>query len=318
MDTQKIKEPVPDILEEKEAALLALFRTSGYGRCHLTAFDEYELFNQNRAFLEGDHMLTFTDPHGKLYALRPDVTLSVMKQAVYQPQNAYRVYYRENVYRLSPETHQYEARAQVGAECIEKEAESDGSDMLLLALKALQVLGDRSVLAVSHMGFLINNVWYQAQSTRSQSQILSYMSQKNRHDLSKYLQELQCPEEEMHKLMGAIRLTGTAEAVLAEIKKEDLGTELYEAAHELKQLLKSVPADQDQQIIVDFSLVNPLGYYNGLVFQGFMEGSGSSVLSGGRYDNLAKRFLKPYADTCGAIGFAVDLTAAETAWRRLS
>ena len=74
--------------ERLEIGLSILFSQAGYGRTKLSQFDEYELFDRHRAFLSGERMLTFTDPYGKLYALRPDVTLSVLKQAAYSPKDS--------------------------------------------------------------------------------------------------------------------------------------------------------------------------------------------------------------------------------------
>lgn len=302
--------------ERKEIELISLFRRAGYKRCRLGQFDEYELFDQNRAFLEGDKMLTFTDPYGKLYALRPDVTLSVMKQAAYQPDPVYKVYYKENVFRLSSDTHQYEAHAQFGAEAIEKEAASDGSEVLALAQQALACLGDRTVLVLSHMGFLLNNEWYIKQSSEIRDQILLYIAQKNRHDLKTFLEGAGCPLQEQKKLTAAPVLTGRPEKVLEIIKKEQLGQELQSAAEEVCAQVSQLSELPGQKVILDFSLVNPLSYYNGLVFQGFLQGCSSYVLSGGRYDHLAKRFFPSAQKSCGAIGFAIDLEALEPVWKR--
>lgn len=298
-------------LEQKEVQLIGLLRSAGYKKCRLGKFDEYELFDRNRAFLEGDRMLTFTDPYGKLYALRPDVTLSVMKQAVYQPENEYHVYYKEDVFRLSPETHQYEAHCQIGAECIEKNAVTSRARVLELAAQALGCLDGRSVLVVSHMGFLLKNEWYLAQGQTERDQILRYIGQKNKHDLLRYLDALQCPEEHRKKLTGAVSLTGMPQAVLRKIQKEGLGKELLEAAEETEQYVRALPAVDRQQVVLDFSLVNPLSYYNGLVFQGFLEGCSRYVLSGGQYDRLAMRFMPQHQNSCRAIGFALNMDVLE-------
>ena len=54
---------------------------------------------------------------------------------------------------------------------------------------------------------------------------------------------------------------------------------------------------------IDFSCLNDLSYYNGIVFQGFVEGVPHNILSGGRYDALAAKMGK----NAGAIGFALSL-----------
>nr|WP_279401966.1 ATP phosphoribosyltransferase regulatory subunit [Piscibacillus salipiscarius] len=54
-------------------------------------------------------------------------------------------------------------------------------------------------------------------------------------------------------------------------------------------------------ISVDLGLVNQLNYYTGIMFQGFVENFGRSVIQGGRYDHLTEEFgLK-----VDAIGFGV-------------
>ena len=57
------------------------------------------------------------------------------------------------------------------------------------------------------------------------------------------------------------------------------------------------------KVMIDFSVVNHVKYYNGIAFKGFIEGIPSGILSGGQYDNLMKKMNKRY----GAIGFAVYL-----------
>ena len=57
------------------------------------------------------------------------------------------------------------------------------------------------------------------------------------------------------------------------------------------------------KINIDFSVVNNMKYYNGIVFKGFVEGIPTGILSGGQYDNLMEKMGKKSR----AIGFAVYL-----------
>ena len=58
---------------------------------------------------------------------------------------------------------------------------------------------------------------------------------------------------------------------------------------------------------LDFSIVNDMNYYNGLVFRGYVEGIPAEVLSGGQYDRLMDRMNK----RAKGIGFAVYLDQLE-------
>jgi ATP phosphoribosyltransferase regulatory subunit len=58
---------------------------------------------------------------------------------------------------------------------------------------------------------------------------------------------------------------------------------------------------------LDFSIVNDISYYSGIIFQGYIEGIPEKVLSGGRYDKLLRKF----GNRSGAVGFAVYLDLLE-------
>jgi ATP phosphoribosyltransferase regulatory subunit len=60
-------------------------------------------------------------------------------------------------------------------------------------------------------------------------------------------------------------------------------------------------------VVLDFSAVSNMNYYNGVIFQGFISSLPGSVLSGGQYDNLMRRLRR----RSGAVGFAVYLDQIE-------
>ena len=62
-----------------------------------------------------------------------------------------------------------------------------------------------------------------------------------------------------------------------------------------------------ENLRLDFSIVNDMNYYNGVIFRGYLPGLASGVLAGGQYDKLLRRMGK----TGGAIGFAVYLDQLE-------
>lgn len=293
--------------ERVELGCRLLLKKAGYTPARLSKFDDYELFDRNRGFLDSDYMLTFTDSFGKLHALRPDVTLSVMKQARSMKETVIRSMYTEDVFRLSSDTHEYEAHKQIGCEFISKEHRPKSFEIVELALKTLEMCKRPSVLVLSHMGFLTEDQWYNSLEKEVKEKILYLISRKNESDLIRLLEELSCPEEEVKKLSYLINMSGTPREVLEKIAEGPYAPEFSQIIREMAELVRDLHQDENNKIVFDLSLVNPLGYYNGLVFQGFVEGVGGCVLSGGQYDLLARKFLPEYKETCGAIGFALDL-----------
>ena len=87
--------------------LRALYQRYGYTQYKMSKFEEYDLYVQNKDFLVGDGVITFNDTDGKLLALKPDVTLSIIKKSKDEGGVTQKVYYNENVYRISKNTHTF-------------------------------------------------------------------------------------------------------------------------------------------------------------------------------------------------------------------
>ena len=91
--------------EQAVFALRGLYETYGYAPYKMSKFEEYDLYVRNKEFLISDGVITFTDTDGKLMALKPDVTLSIIKNSRDEAGCVQKVYYNENVYRVSEDAH---------------------------------------------------------------------------------------------------------------------------------------------------------------------------------------------------------------------
>ena len=60
-------------------ALRSLYSRYGYSYYKMSKFEEYDLYVRNKDFLVSDSVITFTDTNGRLMALKPDVTLSIIR-----------------------------------------------------------------------------------------------------------------------------------------------------------------------------------------------------------------------------------------------
>ena len=81
---------------------------------------------------------------------------------------------------------------------------------------------------------------------------------------------------------------------------------LLPGSGDVAQLARGVAGLGDRARL-DFSIVNDMHYYNGMVFKGYISGAPAAVLSGGQYDRLMRRLGR----SARAIGFAVYLSALE-------
>ena len=106
----------------------------------MSKFEEYDLYARNKDFLISDSVITFTDGSGKLMALKPDVTLSIVKNTKDAPSSRHKVYYNENVYRADKGSNSFREIMQVGLECLGDIDDYCISEVIMLAAMSLEVI----------------------------------------------------------------------------------------------------------------------------------------------------------------------------------
>ena len=109
-----------NILRSEERAVFSLrhlYEENNYKYFKMSKFEEYDLYSKNKDFLVSDSVITFNDSDGRLLALKPDVTLSIIKN-FRNGDGVQRCYYNEIVYRISDTSHTYKEIMQTGLECI--------------------------------------------------------------------------------------------------------------------------------------------------------------------------------------------------------
>ena len=133
-------------------SLRSLYSKYGYLPYKMNKFEEYDLYAKNKDFLVSDSVITFTGTNGKLLALKPDVTLSIIKNATEEKGTKNKVFYSENVYRISGGTREYKEIMQMGLECIGDIDLYDTYEVISLAKNSLESISSDFVLEISHMG----------------------------------------------------------------------------------------------------------------------------------------------------------------------
>ncbi|MCI8715468.1 MAG: hypothetical protein HFF66_06655 [Oscillospiraceae bacterium] len=138
--------------ERAGLVLRELYHRHGYQPYRMSKFEPYDLYVRNKSFLVSENILTFTDTDGRLMALKPDVTLSIVKNAQAPAGALEKVYYSENVYRTSPASVGYREIMQTGLECIGALDAAAVGEVLILAAESLAALGGGAyLLDLGHM-----------------------------------------------------------------------------------------------------------------------------------------------------------------------
>lgn len=239
-------------------------------------------------------------------ALKPDVTLSIVKNTKSKKNEATKVYYNENVYRM--QDGEFKEMPQVGVEYIGEIDLYSLYESIILAKKSLDIINKDNVLDISHMGIILGIIDSYNINYYIKENLLKCLKTKNEYDIINICESNNLATSLSDKLTSLTKLYGSFEDVLPKVREIATDTQALESVCELEELYNLLKImGENKKIRLDFSVINDLGYYNGIVFQGFIKDAPCAVLSGGRYDNLISKLHI----SGGAIGFALYMDVIE-------
>ena len=312
--------------EERIAFLLrSLYRQYGFLQYKMSKFEEYDLYAGCRDYLS-DNIITFTDTNGKLMALKPDVTLSIVRNTKDIPGYVNKIYYNENVYRVSNGSHVYKEIMQAGLECIGDIDDYNIFETVLLAVKSLATISEDYVLSISHLGLISSLLGEFGFDEAEQKTAISLIGKKNMHEFKALCESVKAThasstsdresctcesEKKLHadeaidRLVSLFMLNDEPSIVLDKLTQMNCNPDYVSELRSLCSMLNA--AGEGAKIVIDFSVVSDMKYYNGIVFKGYIKGVPESVLSGGQYDALIRQMGKHSR----AVGFAVYMDFLE-------
>ena len=294
--------------EEAIYKLRELYSSYGYTPYKVSKFEEYDLYANNKSFLVSQNLLTFTDTNGKLMALKPDVTLSIIKNAVADDNACYKLYYDEHVYRTTSANDGFREIMQTGLEVITNIDAYTQCEVIMLAMKSLQSISEDYILDLSHMRFLEGLLEEAGVKADDMSVFLSLIGSKNVPALKVQCDKLGIDSASRDALCEITSSYLPIEKALGLISKMVRGDKMQAAYDELCTIFSVMKQfGLTDKLYLEFSVINDMNYYDGIIFKGFINGISDSILSGGRYDKVMEKFGKK----TNAIGFAVYLDKLE-------
>lgn len=290
--------------------LRALYESRGYARFKVNKFEEYDFYAGCKSFLTSDAVLTFTDSTGRLMALKPDVTLSIVKNAGRDGRDVTKVYYNESVYRDYGDGNGFREITQTGLECIGAVDAAEVGEAVSLASGSLDVIasGRKTLLALSHMGVVSGILRAADADPALYGELLGYMEKRNAPGMLRAAAEAGLAEDAANRLIALSSVYGSPD----EVRDELVGIcgdvpGCADALDELFRITAPLDPGEKEKIKIDFSVGGDMKYYTGIVFRGYLDGIPKSVLSGGAYDGLLRGMGKSH----GGIGFAVSTDLLE-------
>ena len=297
---------------EAEGKLSDLFVCRGYSEVMTPGIEFYDVFDAMPMAVPSDGMYKLTDDKGRLLVLRPDNTMPIARLTATRLQNAalpVRLYYAQDVYHLNHGlTGRNDQQFQAGVELIGAAGKRADLEVLSLAAEAVRLFADGEEtsfrIEIGHIGFFNALIAALNVEQEIQDDIRELIESKNYAALSDKLDTLPA-DETADAIRRLPRLFG-GEEVLEKARKLSRNAEARQALDYLSGLYKTLcHLGLRDQVMIDLGMVHRNEYYTGVIFRGYVEGSGDAVVSGGRYDTLLQQFGSPLPAT----GFGVNVDA---------
>ena len=284
------------------------FTTYGYKRIKTSAFEQYDLYSNVRTSINQNEMIKVIDYTGEVLVLRPDVTIPLTQELVQLQQNLpeeMRYYYVQEVFRQTFEESERIGKTQAGIEFYCKSSPASDAETIMLACHALRDVGFTEVkIEIGYAGFFNELIADSAITAEQTAELKTLIQAKNVVEIGPFLQKLSIDQSVKNVLEQLPLLYGAPEVVFDRLQNLQVGESAQQAIDYLQKTCEIVELyGLKKHIVIDLGLINHMGYYSGIIFQGYVEKFGKPVLMGGRYDALSEEF----GATLPAIGFACEI-----------
>jgi ATP phosphoribosyltransferase regulatory subunit len=298
------------IKRDLERNIDKLFQKWGYKEVITPTLEFYETFSYNSQTLGEEDMYKFFDNRGRILILRPDMTIPiarVVETKLKDVELPIKLRYTSNVFRvhasLGGKRNEY---TDCGVEFIGLEDKKSDLEILVLALEALKKLGLNDFkLEIGNIGFF-NGAFKTLEIDQEYKEaIAQFIEDKNLKSLEDYLVDLDI-KEEYKTFFNKLPWMFGDKQILEDAKKLAFNDDIKENLEYLEELYSELEVlGYGENVTFDLGMVPRLNYYTGIIFRGYGEGVGNTLLRGGRYDNLIQ-LSKNYVP---AVGFSIDIDA---------
>src|SRR5665648_261883 len=244
-----------------------IYEQAGYKKYRISRFEEYSLYAENKDFLGGEKIITFTDLDGRLLALKPDVTLSIINNSRATRKNPEKLYYIENVYRECKESHTYKEISQMGLEFIGDIHEEGVVEVIDLAAQTLRRISPKYILELSHMDFVLEMLNEYKMVDVDKVKMIKQIRNRNIDGIMETGRRSRLSEEQIEKICLIPTLQGNVNQVISRARKVVLNDKMAMALNTLENIYRDLKIkDPGAKVKLDLSTINDIDYYNGVIF----------------------------------------------------
>lgn len=286
----------------------AVFTSYGYQMIETPTIEYFQTYQQGFVDVQEEAMYKFFDEKGRIVMLRCDMTIPIARVAATKCKSEklpLRFAYCANVYKVKQSfAGKKNEVSDCGIELLGGDLLASDLEILTCALDAMASFkSDSYTLELGDVNFFSKACALLHLDDECQGQLASLIDRKALTELEVYLNELNIDDKSRNFFMKLPWLGGKVD-ILEVAKAYCFDDSLVEVLNYLKGLYDDLNAlGYGQYLTFDLGKLPHLNYYSGLIFEGFIDKVGNSVLSGGRYDNLLAKFNNDMS----AIGFSIKL-----------
>ncbi|NLZ81806.1 MAG: ATP phosphoribosyltransferase regulatory subunit [Clostridiales bacterium] len=281
-------------LQSKINKLLKLY---GYHDIQTPTFEFFDIFNKERGSVSSHEMYKFFDREGNTLVLRPDITPSIARSAAkyfMDEDMPIRLCYMGNTY-INTSSYQglLKETTQIGCELIGDNSASADAEMVSLVIQSLLKAGLKEFqVEVGQVDFFKGLVEESGIDQETEFRLRNLLENKNYFGVEELLSNQPMSQKQKEIFLKLSGLFGSVE-ILSEAKEFTQNTKARKAIERLEKVYE-ILKDYELEKYVSFELgmTGHYGYYTGIIFKAYTYGTGDSIVTGGRYDNLLKQFGK--------------------------
>jgi ATP phosphoribosyltransferase regulatory subunit len=292
-----------------EQALLAVFRSWGYGDVIPPSFEYADTFGRRGSAELQSELCRFLDRDGSMLALRADMTIAVARLVgtrLHDWSMPQRFCYAGSVFRdVEQRAGQQREFGQAGVELIGSAAPEADAEVLALTAQALQSVGLADFRIVIGQMQYFNGLLQALQlDAGRQLQLQQAVDRNSEAELAAFLGEAALPRLMLMAVQELPMLSGSEVDVLLERAAGLCLNETMQAAVDNLRAICNVLGAHGvlDKVSLDLTEIHNLGYYTGITFEVLAPGIGYRLASGGRYDNLVGSFGNPQPAVGAAFG----------------
>lgn len=286
-----------------------IYKSYGYRGIQTPSFEYLDLFSNLEGIINKDEMFKLIDSSGKILVLRPDATVPIARLAAasYKNNKCYLKFcYVTNIFRINyEESGEKREFTQAGVEYLGSDSIESDAEVIALGIETLTKCGIKAFkIDLGQAGYFKGLVKEFGMSEDEEELIRKLIEDKNFTELNDILKDFNISDKLKNAILKIPYLYGAPEKVIEEAKNYICNEEMSASLDnliEVYEILKDY--GYEKFITIDLGLINHIHYYTGILFKGYVNNYGRSVLSGGRYDNLTQH----YGYYMPATGFGLNI-----------